>query len=124
MPSFMQVWKGQGIRKWRHGQNDGFFVQLESPVLRILWFIPTSNEKGQALCRSLFLSLMFRVESWAMFHAFPVLGDCSFLAYFYVQLAKLQEIFIVHPLSSYMGWHYNRSCRVGLGQVFWSFLRL
>lgn len=49
--SYPQVWKGQGIRKWRHGQNDGFFVQLESPVLRILWFIPTSNEKGQALCR-------------------------------------------------------------------------
>ncbi|KAJ4722529.1 Tetratricopeptide repeat (TPR)-like superfamily protein [Melia azedarach] len=49
--SYPQVWKGQGSRKWRHGQHDGFFVQFESPVLRKLWFIPSSNEKGQTLCR-------------------------------------------------------------------------
>lgn len=49
--SYPQVWKGQGSRKWKHGQNDGFFVQLESPVLRKLWFVPSSSEKGKFLCR-------------------------------------------------------------------------
>ncbi|XP_059632480.1 uncharacterized protein LOC132275102 [Cornus florida] len=49
--SYPQVWKGQGSRKWKHGQNDGFFVQFESPSLRKLWFIPSSTEKGQTLCR-------------------------------------------------------------------------
>ncbi|KAF5736804.1 putative heat shock protein 70 (HSP70)-interacting protein [Tripterygium wilfordii] len=49
--SYPQVWKGQGPRKWRHGQHDGFFVQFESPFLRKVWFIPSSNEKGQTLCR-------------------------------------------------------------------------
>ncbi|GAB4851046.1 hypothetical protein Ancab_030344 [Ancistrocladus abbreviatus] len=43
--SYPQVWKGQGFRKWRHGQNDGFFFQFESPSLRKLWFIPSSVEK-------------------------------------------------------------------------------
>ncbi|CAM8919467.1 unnamed protein product [Rhodiola kirilowii] len=45
------VWKGQGTRKWKHGQHDGFFVQFESPNIRKLWFIPSSSEKGQLLCR-------------------------------------------------------------------------
>ncbi|KAK2980639.1 hypothetical protein RJ640_011447, partial [Escallonia rubra] len=45
--SYPQVWKGQGSRKWRHGQNDGFFVQFESPSLRKLWFVPSSTEKGK-----------------------------------------------------------------------------
>ncbi|KAG8373098.1 hypothetical protein BUALT_Bualt12G0135300 [Buddleja alternifolia] len=49
--SYPQVWKGQGSRKWKHGQNDGFFVQFESPSLRKIWFIPSSTEKGQTLCR-------------------------------------------------------------------------
>lgn len=49
--SYPQVWKGQGFRKWRHGQHDGFFVQFESPHLRKLWFVPCSNEKGKTLCR-------------------------------------------------------------------------
>lgn len=49
--SYPQVWKGQGFRKWKHGQNDGFFVQFESPKLRKLWFIPCNNENGKALCR-------------------------------------------------------------------------
>ncbi|ONK74352.1 uncharacterized protein A4U43_C03F5350 [Asparagus officinalis] len=49
--SYPQVWKGQGSRKWRHGQGDGFFVQFESPVLRKLWFVPSSSEKGKTLCR-------------------------------------------------------------------------
>ncbi|KAJ7979993.1 Hsp70-hsp90 organizing protein 1 [Quillaja saponaria] len=49
--SYPQVWKGQGSRKWRYGQNDGFFVQFESPNVRKLWFIPSSNEMGQTLCR-------------------------------------------------------------------------
>jgi hypothetical protein len=53
----LQVWKGQGSRKWKHGQHDGFFVQFESPSLRKLWFIPSSNEMGQTLCRFLSLSL-------------------------------------------------------------------
>ncbi|KAG6574966.1 Hsp70-Hsp90 organizing protein 1, partial [Cucurbita argyrosperma subsp. sororia] len=35
--SYPQVWKGQGSRKWKHGQHDGFFVQLETPSLRKLW---------------------------------------------------------------------------------------
>ncbi|KAF2284275.1 hypothetical protein GH714_020185 [Hevea brasiliensis] len=35
--SYPQVWKGQGSRKWKHGQHDGFFVQLECPFLRKLW---------------------------------------------------------------------------------------
>ncbi|PSS01421.1 Hsp70-Hsp90 organizing protein [Actinidia chinensis var. chinensis] len=49
--SYPQVWKGQGSRKWKHGQNDGFFVQFESPSSRKLWFVPSSTEKGQILCR-------------------------------------------------------------------------
>ncbi|KAL6970451.1 hypothetical protein U1Q18_030151 [Sarracenia purpurea var. burkii] len=49
--SYPQVWKGQGSRKWKYGQNDGFFVQFESPFLRKSWFIPSSTEKGQILCR-------------------------------------------------------------------------
>lgn len=49
--AYPQVWKGQGSRKWKHAQNDGFFVQFESPSVRKLWFIPSSNEKGQILCR-------------------------------------------------------------------------
>uniref|UniRef100_A0A7N0VIS4 Uncharacterized protein n=1 Tax=Kalanchoe fedtschenkoi TaxID=63787 RepID=A0A7N0VIS4_KALFE len=49
--SYPQVWKGQGTRKWKHGQHDGFFVQFDSPNLRKLWFIPSSTEKGQVLCR-------------------------------------------------------------------------
>lgn len=50
--SYPQVWKGTGSRKWKHGQLDGFFVQFESPSLRKLWFIPSSIEKGQTLCRN------------------------------------------------------------------------
>ncbi|KAG5219287.1 serine/threonine-protein phosphatase [Salix suchowensis] len=49
--SYPQVWKGQGSRKWRHGQHDGFFVQYESPLMRKIWFIASSNEKGKTLCR-------------------------------------------------------------------------
>ncbi|XP_077247877.1 tetratricopeptide repeat (TPR)-like superfamily protein isoform X2 [Tasmannia lanceolata] len=49
--SYPQVWKGQGSRKWKHGQSDGLFFQFESPILRKLWFIPSSIEKGQTLCR-------------------------------------------------------------------------
>ncbi|XP_028771585.1 LOW QUALITY PROTEIN: stress-induced-phosphoprotein 1-like [Neltuma alba] len=49
--AYPQVWKGQGSRRWKHGQNDGFFVQFESPSLRKLWFIASSNEMGQTLCR-------------------------------------------------------------------------
>ncbi|GMH19989.1 hypothetical protein Nepgr_021830 [Nepenthes gracilis] len=49
--SYPQVWQGQGFRKWKYGQNDGFFVQFESPILRKLWFISSSNEKGQIFCR-------------------------------------------------------------------------
>ncbi|KAK3040543.1 hypothetical protein RJ639_028989, partial [Escallonia herrerae] len=45
--SYPQVWKGQGSRKWKHGQNDGFFVQFESASLRKLWFVPSSTEKGK-----------------------------------------------------------------------------
>ncbi|KAJ4842779.1 hypothetical protein Tsubulata_024920 [Turnera subulata] len=49
--SYPQVWKGQGSRKWKHGQHDGFFLQYESPFLRKLWFIPSTSEKGKTLCR-------------------------------------------------------------------------
>ncbi|CAH9068653.1 unnamed protein product [Cuscuta epithymum] len=49
--SYPQVWKGQGSRKWKHGQSDGFFIQLESPFVRKLWFIPSSTEIGKTLCR-------------------------------------------------------------------------
>lgn len=49
--SYPQVWKGQGPRKWRHGQQDGFFFQFETAFLRKLWFIPSSSEQGQTLCR-------------------------------------------------------------------------
>ncbi|KAH9289288.1 hypothetical protein KI387_033405, partial [Taxus chinensis] len=48
--SFPQVWKGTGIRKWKHGQGDGFFVQFEAPVMRKLWFVSSSIEKGQTFC--------------------------------------------------------------------------
>ncbi|KAJ6846776.1 RNA polymerase II-associated protein 3 isoform X2 [Iris pallida] len=48
--SYPQVWKGQGTRKWKYGQSDGFFVQFESPVLRKQWFVPSSSEMGRTLC--------------------------------------------------------------------------
>ncbi|KAJ3674739.1 hypothetical protein LUZ60_005355 [Juncus effusus] len=50
--SYPQVWKGQGSRKWKLGQSDGFFVQFESPVRRKMWFVPSSIEKGRTLCRN------------------------------------------------------------------------
>ncbi|KAL6847247.1 hypothetical protein ACP4OV_023100 [Aristida adscensionis] len=50
--SYPQVWKGQGSRKWKLDQSDGFFVQFESPVLRKIWFVPSTVEKGRTLCRS------------------------------------------------------------------------
>lgn len=65
---FLQVWKGQGSRKWRHGQQDGFFVQFETPFVRKLWFIPSSNELGQTLCRSLSLSQTHTVMQMQYFH--------------------------------------------------------
>ncbi|KAL9352892.1 hypothetical protein Peur_055572 [Populus x canadensis] len=49
--SYPQVWKGQGSRKWKYGQHDGFFVQFESHFMRKIWFIASTNEKGQTLCR-------------------------------------------------------------------------
>lgn len=49
--AYPQVWKGQGSRKWKHAHSDGFFVQFESPSLRKLFFIPSSIDKGQILCR-------------------------------------------------------------------------
>ncbi|CAM0949047.1 unnamed protein product [Alopecurus aequalis] len=49
--SYPQVWKGQGSRKWKLDQSDGFFVQFESPILRKLWFVPSTTEKGRTLCR-------------------------------------------------------------------------
>ncbi|KAJ4783060.1 Tetratricopeptide repeat protein 1-like protein [Rhynchospora pubera] len=50
--SYPQVWKGQGSRKWKLAQSDGFFVQFESPMLRKLWFVPSSTEKGRTLCKN------------------------------------------------------------------------
>ncbi|KAK3140179.1 hypothetical protein QOZ80_5AG0397170 [Eleusine coracana subsp. coracana] len=50
--SYPQVWKGQGSRKWKLDQSDGFFVQFESPLLRKIWFVPCTTEKGRTLCRS------------------------------------------------------------------------
>ncbi|XP_011030642.1 PREDICTED: stress-induced-phosphoprotein 1-like [Populus euphratica] len=50
--SYPQVWKGQGSRKWKYGQHDGFFVQYESHFMRKIWFIASTNEKGQTLCRN------------------------------------------------------------------------
>ncbi|KAK8918396.1 hypothetical protein KSP39_PZI021129 [Platanthera zijinensis] len=49
--AYPQVWRGQGSRKWKHGNADGFFVQFESPVSRKLWFVRSLSEKGQTLCR-------------------------------------------------------------------------
>lgn len=49
--AFPQVWKGQGSRKWKHGQSDGFFVQLELSSWRGVWFVPCALEKGQHVCR-------------------------------------------------------------------------
>eukprot|EP00250_Pteridium_aquilinum_P006566 c16455_g1_i2 orf=228-1178(+) len=50
--AFPQVWKGQGSRKWKHGESDGFFVQLELSAWRRLWFIPCALEKGLHVCRN------------------------------------------------------------------------
>ncbi|XP_073223675.1 uncharacterized protein [Cicer arietinum] len=47
--AYPQVWKGQGSRKWKHAQNDGFFGQFEFPSLRKLWFISGSNENGNTV---------------------------------------------------------------------------
>ncbi|CAN0887085.1 Stress-induced-phosphoprotein 1, partial [Linum grandiflorum] len=48
--AYPQVWKGQGSRKWKHGQHDGFFIQFESPTLRKLWFVVSTSERGKTLC--------------------------------------------------------------------------
>lgn len=50
--AFPQVWKGQGSRKWKHSQLDGFFVQLELSAFRRLWFVPCTLENGQHACRN------------------------------------------------------------------------
>ncbi|KAI5083940.1 hypothetical protein GOP47_0000109 [Adiantum capillus-veneris] len=50
--SFPQVWKGQGSRKWKHSQSDGFFLQLELSAFRRIWFIPCGSENGQPVCRN------------------------------------------------------------------------
>ncbi|WVZ91172.1 hypothetical protein U9M48_037377 [Paspalum notatum var. saurae] len=50
--SYPQVWKGQGSRKWKLDQSDGFFVQFESSGLRKIWFVPSTKEKDRTLCRS------------------------------------------------------------------------
>lgn len=50
--AFPQIWKGQGARKWKSGNSNGIFVQLESPALRRVWFIPSVLEKGQNVCRA------------------------------------------------------------------------
>ncbi|KAL9248650.1 Stress-induced-phosphoprotein 1-like protein [Drosera capensis] len=49
--AYPQVWKGEGAKKWKHGKNDGFFVQFESPTLRKLWFISSLTEMGQTFCK-------------------------------------------------------------------------
>ncbi|XP_002993680.2 RNA polymerase II-associated protein 3 [Selaginella moellendorffii] len=51
--AYPQVWKGQGSRKWKHTQSDGFFVQLEAPSLRRAWFISSFVDKGQTICRDI-----------------------------------------------------------------------
>lgn len=50
--AFPQVWKGTGTRKWKASHSSGMFVQLESPVTRRLWFVPSATEKGRAVCRT------------------------------------------------------------------------
>ncbi|MCO5560024.1 hypothetical protein L7F22_013630 [Adiantum nelumboides] len=50
--AFPQVWKGQGSRKWKHSQSDGFFVQLELSAFRRIWFVPCALENGQPVCRN------------------------------------------------------------------------
>ncbi|PKA59741.1 Heat shock protein STI [Apostasia shenzhenica] len=50
--AYPQVWKGQGSRKWKHGHGDGFFIQFESPVSRKLWFVQSSTEMGQTVCKN------------------------------------------------------------------------
>ncbi|EYU41448.1 hypothetical protein MIMGU_mgv1a010764mg [Erythranthe guttata] len=47
--SYPQVWKGQGSRKWKHGQSDGFFFQFESPLLRKVWFVSQYIREGPNL---------------------------------------------------------------------------
>lgn len=41
--AFPQVWKGRGASTWPFGERDGCFVQLESPSLRRVWFIPSED---------------------------------------------------------------------------------
>ncbi|KAI5006442.1 hypothetical protein ZWY2020_033685 [Hordeum vulgare] len=59
--SYPQVWKGQGSRKWKLDQSDGFFVQFESPNLRKIWFVASTTEKGRALC-SLLYSIVYETK--------------------------------------------------------------
>eukprot|EP00245_Coleochaete_scutata_P006768 TRINITY_DN21549_c0_g1_i1.p1 TRINITY_DN21549_c0_g1~~TRINITY_DN21549_c0_g1_i1.p1 ORF type:complete len:324 (+),score=72.67 TRINITY_DN21549_c0_g1_i1:59-1030(+) len=44
--SFPQRWKERGSKGWKWGDSDGFFVQLESPSQRSIWFVPSGIEKG------------------------------------------------------------------------------
>lgn len=51
--AFPQVWKGSGSRKWKHGDTNGFFIQLETSSIRRLWFVPCIIERGRNVSRNL-----------------------------------------------------------------------
>ncbi|CAK9214579.1 unnamed protein product [Sphagnum troendelagicum] len=51
--AFPQVWKGQGSRKWKASNSNGFFIQMETSALRRLWFVASSLEQGHNVCRTL-----------------------------------------------------------------------
>mmetsp|Transcript_12991 Transcript_12991/g.24781 ORF Transcript_12991/g.24781 Transcript_12991/m.24781 type:complete len:311 (+) Transcript_12991:181-1113(+) len=46
--AFPQVWKKSA---WKGGNADGFFVQIDSPDFRRVWFIPCGQDKGRAVPR-------------------------------------------------------------------------
>ncbi|GBG74579.1 hypothetical protein CBR_g18988 [Chara braunii] len=50
--AYPQVWNGRGVKNWRFGAKDGFFVQLEMPKNRQLWFLPAFTEKNPKSVRS------------------------------------------------------------------------
>eukprot|EP00271_Cylindrocystis_brebissonii_P018013 TRINITY_DN492_c0_g1_i1.p1 TRINITY_DN492_c0_g1~~TRINITY_DN492_c0_g1_i1.p1 ORF type:complete len:370 (+),score=92.77 TRINITY_DN492_c0_g1_i1:1404-2513(+) len=44
--AFPQVWNGRGARRWQHGDQDGCFIQMDTPALRRVWFVPAVPAEG------------------------------------------------------------------------------
>ncbi|KAI4304040.1 hypothetical protein MLD38_039604 [Melastoma candidum] len=56
--SYPQVWKGQGSRKWKHGQHDGFFVLFDPHSYGNCGLFPVPLRREKPCAGFLFLLLV------------------------------------------------------------------